>query len=146
MARTVADALMDLDINVWLDLDELGFSEPRTDEEHLRLTHTIEAGLKASTHLLALITPSTKGSWWVPFEIGSCRARGKPLAFLLHKEVKYLPSFMKLGISLENKHEFYDWAKELSRSRGASLANKAVLATLQIDNLDRYVELIRTRR
>jgi TIR domain len=146
MARSVADALIDLDINVWLDLDELGFSEPKTDEEHIRLTHAIEAGLKASTHMLALITPNTKGSWWVPFEIGMCRAREKPLAFLLHKEVSNLPSFMKLGTALENKHEFYDWAKELSRSRGAALYNKAAIATLQNCNLDRYIELIRTRR
>ena len=145
MARAVADALTDFDIDVWLDLDELGFPEPSTTEEHLRLTLAIEAGMNASSHLLALITRNTKGSWWVPFEIGSCRAKRKPLAFLLHKEVREIPSYFAVGTGLQNKHDFYDWAKALS-SRKVEVDRRAVLATLSVSPLDQYIELILERR
>lgn len=34
------------------------------------ITEVITKNIKKSTHLLAIISPSTSGSWWVPFEIG----------------------------------------------------------------------------
>jgi hypothetical protein len=145
MARAVADALTAFEIDVWLDLDELGFPEPASKQEHQRLTLAIEAGLNASSHLLALITENTKGSWWVPFEIGTCRAKNKPLAFLLHAEVREIPSYFSVGTGLENKHDFYDWAKTLTHHR-ADIDNRAAVATLSKSSLDQYVELILTRK
>jgi TIR domain-containing protein len=144
MARAVADSLTDFDIDVWLDLDELGFPEPTSKQEHVRLTLAIEAGLNASSHLLALITKNTTGSWWVPFEIGTCRAKKKPLAFLLHKEVRDIPSYFSVGAGLETKHDFYDWAKALS-SRKSDIENRAAIATLSTSPLDQYVDLILKR-
>ena len=145
MARAVADALTEFEIDVWLDLDELGFPEPASKQQHLRLTLAIEAGLNSSSHLLALITENTKGSWWVPFEIGTCRAKNKPLAFLLHKEVREIPSYFAVGAGLENKHDFYDWAKTLSDNR-ANIESRAMIATLSKSSLDQYVELILNRQ
>lgn len=144
MAHAVAEALTDFDIDVWLDLQELGFPEPNSKEEHLRLTAAIEEGLNASSHLLALITTNTKGSWWVPFEIGVCRSRRKPLAFLLHKDVRDIPSYFAVGTGLLNKYDLYDWASDLS-SRKLDVKQRARLAALTPSSLDHYVELIRGR-
>ncbi len=138
MARSVADALKDMDVDVWLDLDELEATEPQTEQEHLRLTAAIERGLGNSTHLLALITPRTKGSWWVPFEIGSSRGRSKPLAFLVHKDVQDSPSYFKLGRALKDKTDLLVWARKLSRKQDTVEANVA----LELGNkqrLDRYL-------
>jgi len=145
MAQEVADALTSFDINVWLDLTELGFDEPSTDEEHIRLTHAIEAGLRNSTHLLALITPNTQGSWWVPFEIGSSRAMSKKLAFLLHRDVRQTPSYFALGHGIETKHQLFDWAEEISPTDGRNV-NRAALASLRASPLDKFVELILERK
>ena len=38
-----------------------------------RITSLIVARLDLCTHLLALVTENTKGSWWVPFEVGVAR-------------------------------------------------------------------------
>jgi hypothetical protein len=63
-------------------------------------------GLANCTHLLALISTATRGSWWVPYEIGSVRGRSKQLAFFVHKEVRDLPDYL-----------VYGWAKEVSSKR-----------------------------
>lgn len=34
------------------------------------ITEVVTKNIKKCTHLLALISPNTSGSWWVPFEIG----------------------------------------------------------------------------
>lgn len=145
MARDIADVLRDFDVDVWLDLDELDATEPTTDEEHLKLTHSIEQGLANSTHLLALITAKTKGSWWVPFEIGSCRARSKELAFLFHKDVRDLPSYLKLGHSIIDKHDFLSWAEKLSR-KSETMEAKAAAALTKDSRLDPYLNMFDIRR
>jgi hypothetical protein len=44
------------------------------DEESINstsnITEVITKNIKRCTHLIAIISPNTKGSWWVPFEIG----------------------------------------------------------------------------
>lgn len=134
MARDVADALRALNVDVWLDVDELDRPEPRTASEEVGLTAAIEAGLRNSSHLLALITPRTRGSWWVPFEIGSCRALARDLAFLVHKSVRDTPSYFKLGDHLGNQQQFLAWAKKLSPSpASASVTATAELAGTRLD-------------
>lgn len=145
MARSVADALKDMEVDIWLDLDELSAAQPQTEEEHLRLTKAIERGLNNSTHLLALITPRTKGSWWVPFEIGSCRGRSKPLAFLLHKDVSELPSYFKLGEGLKDKYSLLGWARKLSRRKEVAELQAAVELASE-KRLDPYLKMVDATR
>ena len=108
LAEAAAEVLMAMNIDAWLDLNELAASAPSNATEHLRLTEAIETGLQNSSHLLALITQKTKSSWWVPFEIGSSRALRKEIAFLLHRDVPDLPSYCVVGEWLVDQHSFYE--------------------------------------
>ena len=123
-ARIIARTLMELSIDAWLDLVELHCTTPATPEEHKALTESIECGMNNSSHLLALITPKTKGSWWVPFEIGTCRSSKKDLAFLVNKEVVDRPSYLTVGEVLDDQLMFFAWATRLS-SHSQSTANRA---------------------
>jgi hypothetical protein len=138
MAQAVADTLVEMNVDVWLDLDELKLPPPKTAADHLELTEAIETGLQSSTHLLALITPRTRDSWWVPFEIGSCRALRKGLAFLLHRDVPNLPSYMVVGDKLIDKDSLCLWAEKLAKQPGTV----SVLASVQMNkltNIDKYL-------
>lgn len=51
-------------IKYYLDVTD---DESKSTED---ITEVITENMKKSTHLIAVISPSTSGSWWVPFEIG----------------------------------------------------------------------------
>jgi hypothetical protein len=138
MAEAVANNLIDMNIDVWLDLNEPLAAQPTTPTEHLQLTVAIETGLQSSTHLLALITPRTKGSWWVPFEIGSCRALRRGLAFLLHRDVPDLPSYVVVGEWLIDKEALFSWAEKLSSVPG-TVSIRAMRQMEGSSNLDKYL-------
>lgn len=138
LAIQIAGILGALDVDFWLDLQELTSSEPRTESEHLELANAIELGITGSTHLLAAITPRTKGSMWVPFEIGHARARSRPLAFLLHKDVEFLPSYFAFGTRLVDQAKLYRWAQALSETPlVADTTGRTLLAN--DSKLDRFV-------
>ena len=138
MAKVVASNLIEMNVDVWLDDLERLPEQPSTPAEHLKLTEAIETGLQSSTHLLALVTPHTKGSWWVPFEIGSCRALRRGLAFLLHRDVSDIPSYMVVGESLVDKEALFAWAEKLSLRPG-TVSVRAMCQMRQSANLDKFV-------
>jgi hypothetical protein len=142
MASAVAAALTEIDVDFWLDDRELGQSPPKSRAEHVRLTEAIETGLQRSTHLLAVITLLTEKSWWVPFEIGSCRALRKGLAFLIHRDVQELPSYMAVGRELADQQALYQWAQQLkpSPAHGGYFVPQWWSDFEKERPLDRYVE------
>lgn len=114
LALQVGELLRDMEIDIWLDLHELHAAQPTKPSEEKVLAEAIEAGIANSTHLLALITVQTKGSWWVPYEIGSARSGGSELAFLLHKDVPSMPSYFIFGEWLVDQESLCKWAEKLS--------------------------------
>jgi hypothetical protein len=114
MARLAAKSLKQLEIDVWLDVDDQHTQQAAELNDDKKLAEAIERGLVHCTHLLALLSPKTKGSWWVPYEIGSARGRQKDLAFLVHKDVKELPSYLIFGRKLLDQYDFYKWAESIS--------------------------------
>ena len=136
-AIAAADTLQKVGVDVWLDVNELDAKSPTTVEEHRKPTEAIETGLRNSSHLLALITPRTQASWWVPYEIGTSRALGRQLAFFLHKNVS-LSSYMYLGDWIDDQETFYTWAEKLSRTPELA-ANWRRLERLSTSALDRFL-------
>jgi hypothetical protein len=117
LAVEVGDQLKALEIDIWLDAEDAASQTAAEAGDDEKLAQAIEWGLTNCTHLLALISPKTKGSWWVPFEVGSVRGRGKPFAFFVHKDVTPLPAWLALGRKLLDQMDFYKWAAELSPNK-----------------------------
>lgn len=78
IAVRVAELLKELWVNVWLDVDDPATQQAVRSGDRVKLASSIDWGLTNCTHLLAIITPRTKGSWWVPYEIGAARGLGSP--------------------------------------------------------------------
>lgn len=78
------------------------------DEEVVRC---IDRGLLVSTHLLGLISKTTAGSWWVPYEIGGARAQQKEAAHLIGADVQELPEYIKVGTVIVDQIGFQKWVQ-----------------------------------
>jgi hypothetical protein len=116
LAVEVGNQLKALEIDIWLDAEDVASQQAVKSNDQQKLAEAVEWGLSNCTHLLALISLKTKGSWWVPFEIGSVRGRSKPLAFFVHKDVSELPAYLTLGRKILDQSDFYKWANEISSS------------------------------
>ena len=140
VAIEVGNHLKALEVDIWLDVDDAASQQAVKSNDEPRLAEAIEWGLSNCTHLLAVISPKTKGSWWVPFEIGSARGRSKALVFFVHKDVSELPAYLTFGRKILDQSDFYKWAREISSNISLTESKATVqksassnpLASLQI--------------
>ena len=114
LAVEIGNRLRDLELDIWLDAEDVPTQRAAESGDEQKLAEAIEWGLSNCTHLLALISPRTKGSWWVPYEIGAVRGRSKPLAFFVHKDVDQLPGYLTFGTKILDRIDFYKWATGIS--------------------------------
>jgi hypothetical protein len=63
-------------------LDVIDEESKTTDD----ITEVITKNIKKCTHLLAIISPNTNGSWWVPFEIGEATIADRRICSYAYKE------------------------------------------------------------
>lgn len=67
--------------------------DPSLGDEYV--TKKILEGLESCTHLLAIISDQTAGSWWVPFEIGVATEGKKRIVSINLSQIS-LPEYLKI--------------------------------------------------
>lgn len=78
LARAVAAVLQAVGLHYWFDENdvdsqraaELGMAGDQA------LVYSIERGIRHCTQMLGLLSAETRGSWWVPYEIGFSSSHG----------------------------------------------------------------------
>lgn len=60
-----------------------------------QLTKILVDKINECTNLLAIMTPNTKGSWWVPFEIGVARQAPRVITSYTNLQEYDLPEYLK---------------------------------------------------
>ena len=112
VAEAIANFLLEtVGVNVYFSDDDDALQQAVETEDDAQIVTYIENGLATSTHLLGVISNRTKGSWWVPFEIGSGRQRGLEIAQQLLEEVEYLPSYLTITKLLRDQDDLQKWVK-----------------------------------
>ena len=82
----------DQDIECYIDdFDEVAGIAQKTN----RITDRILERLEYCTHLLALVTENTEGSWWVPFEIGVARRAPRVISTFTNLYGSDLPEYLR---------------------------------------------------
>ncbi len=131
LASTLGQILIRHGLDIWLDVDDPQVQALAAGGDDLALAEEIERGLIHCSHLLAVITPLTVESWWVPFEIGQARARGVALALLhangLREEVPLppgltltlhgatpQPAYFEMGQQLHDIRALRGWLSSVS--------------------------------
>ena len=111
MARATANALMEMNIDVYFDEEDADLQQASKMGDDGKIVECINKGLSKCTHLLGIITERTFTSWWVPYEIGSANGRNKECAHLLHKNVTELPSYVKVAPVLIDFIDLKNWLR-----------------------------------
>jgi TIR domain len=142
LAACVADVLDAVGVHYWFDASNEDVHQAATlglagDQA---LVHAIERGVKHCTRTLGLLSESTRGSWWVPYEIGFSRSAGTPVSFLVLESVRAmdtLPEYVRLAANYWSVDELVRWAASLAGGHVQSEA--ARLDPALVSRIERFV-------
>lgn len=110
LAAHVFSHLMKQGIYCYLDnLDK----EAQTTND---ITALILGRLSLTSHLIAVVTQNTAGSWWVPFEIGVATESAKRIASYTRLR-SFLPEYLLKWPALESDSDLNAFASEYRRDR-----------------------------
>jgi hypothetical protein len=119
LARRVHDRLKNVH-GIECYIDDL---DRETNERNV--TALIVRRVKQCTNLLALVTPNTKGSWWVPFEVGTAREAPRIITSFTNLEHRDLPEYLTEWPVLRGESAVDTFAQYYKR--GAPVVKKALL-------------------
>jgi hypothetical protein len=115
IARAAARAIVSMSVDIYFD--EMDDCLRRAGSDDVGVVSCINAGLDNSSHLLGVISQNTKGSWWVPYEIGGAMGQKKECAHLISRDVDAVPAYIKAGKVILDKYDLTNWIASI---RGSS--------------------------
>jgi hypothetical protein len=121
-ARAVASYFETIGLHYYFDEeDEVLASALRVgNSKDAAIVEAIDHGLAHSTHLLAVLSRRTMGSWWVPYEIGVARATKRDVGHLLLSSlsVEMVPEYLRLYPRLWSANELFEWVSAFTPWQG----------------------------
>ena len=119
LAIQVARKLQAQGCDVWLDVWDPSLTfinvfggQLGREVRNLIIALIIEMALINSTHVLALITGNTRGSYWVPYEYGRVKQGSiyaKEAACLYMRNDPVRPGYLNLGKVFKNQQQLNGW-------------------------------------
>ena len=116
-ARDVATLAQAEGFQVWLDvldsqLQSAAQASTGAPAEAFAIAVIIEMALLNCTHVIALITPRTPGTYWVPYEYGRVKdssPQSLRAACWIDQHVSYEPEYLELGVKTRSDDDIRDW-------------------------------------
>ncbi len=103
-----------------------------------KITDLLVDRINTCTHLMALITNQTVGSWWVPFEIGVARQGDRRITSFDNSTVA-LPEYLTEWPVLKNDADIDKFAEAYHKDRAAKpLHEKYAAYARSITNADQF--------
>lgn len=101
VAKAVANYLLNtVGVNVYFSENDTELQQAVATKNDAKIVEYIDKGIELSSHLIGIISNRTRGSWWVPYEIGAGRQKNVKISQLLLDEVEELPSYLKIAEKL----------------------------------------------
>ncbi|MBB4804183.1 histidyl-tRNA synthetase [Flavobacterium nitrogenifigens] len=131
----IASYLKDAGIDYYLDVEDDALQSASSSGDAIKITESIKAGIKASTHMMVVVSDKTYKSLWVPFEVGYGHAsildqeklkfkidRIK-LSVLTLKDVaeKTLPDYLQVGYIIKGTKSLNDYIAKITSKTESSL-------------------------
>lgn len=103
------------------------------------ITELLVSRIKLCTHLMALITDKTGGSWWVPFEIGVARQADRRITSFDNSYATKLPEYLTEWPVLKNDADLDKFAEAYHRDTTAKpLFEKFGMASRSISTPEQF--------
>lgn len=132
LARSVHSQLQAKGITCYIDdLDRAAATLRGTPA----VTDLILSRLDGCSHLLAVVTSNTTGSWWVPFEVGVARRAPRAISTFTNRTLQELPEFLREWPVLTGPAAIDEFAR-LYRSEPISLTRDVREGTVLRANSD----------
>lgn len=125
IAAQVAQRLNLRHVDTYLDVLDAALMGTGED-----LTAYLRAQLGKCDHLIAVVSPATQASWWVPFEIGLATERAYPIATFAQGPAR-LPDYLEKWPHLRTVLDLDTYARVLGEAQRRVLGSKALDASLQ---------------
>lgn len=103
-ARSIRDQLSAFAINSYLDVMDPALRSAES------VTKRILEALESCTHLMAVLSQTTRLSWWVPFEIGVA-TRSERRITSYRRDTSELPEFLKIWPVMDYDSQLADFAR-----------------------------------
>jgi hypothetical protein len=118
-ARDVVTVAKAEGIQVWLDVLDSGLQSTAqastgTTADALAIALIIEMALLNCTHVIALITSRTPGTYWVPYEYGRVKdssPHSLRAACWIDQHVTYEPEYLELGVKTRSDDDIRNWLR-----------------------------------
>lgn len=109
--KKIAGYFKDAGIDYYLDVEDDNLQSASDEGDPIKITESIKKGIRASTHMLVVVSEKTYKSLWVPFEIGyghasildqdklNTESNKIKLSVLTLKDIaeKSLPDYLQVG-------------------------------------------------
>lgn len=125
------------------------------------ITEVITKNIEKCTHLLAIISPNTRGSWWVPFEIGEATALNRRIcSYAFDTEYKDLskmlfsvrtsdfPEYLKKWPVLLSKVDLQKFVQQYKQDSITILVNESrgrIGSSLSRANADKFHSILKSQ-
>lgn len=126
LVRELAQVLLALGVDVYFDELDSDLQRYAALNDPQGVVHQIDTGLQRCSHLLGVISERTRGSWWVPYEIGSARNLDKKVGYVILDEVDWLPEYMQVSDVLKDRDALLRWVADAQGVRSATLPRSAL--------------------
>ncbi|QDT29891.1 hypothetical protein Enr10x_52480 [Gimesia panareensis] len=110
------------------------------------LTQWLVMKINESTNLLAIMTQNTKGSWWVPYEIGVAKQAPRVITSYTNLSENDLPEYLKEWPRLRTYKSidlFAMYYKSQKAILNEQIIEKQATASQQIQSVDAFHEQLK---
>ena len=136
-AKQVYKYLVDHGVTAYLDIMDPSFATDTVT------AHLLER-LRATSHLMAVVSDTTRYSWWVPFEIGVATDRDNRIATYTLSTVQ-LPHYLQIWPILRSNVDLARFVTRYSEDRRSqSEVRKFSEALAPIQSAARFHQLLKT--
>ena len=137
--EAVASVLGAQGVHYWFDRDDEDVRRAADSgmAGEQALVHSIERGIRHCSQMLGLLSAKTRGSWWVPYEIGFSRSQQAQTSYLVLnsiREMHELPEYARLAANYWSIDELVRWAASLAGGHVQAVAaplDEALVAALE---------------
>jgi hypothetical protein len=127
-------------IDIYLDFNDHDLQRAANAGDAVRVTQFIESGLLHSTHIMCLVSASTVGSWWVPYELGFGKRSGKPLSTMKLKGEVSLPGYLAVSEIIKGTRGLNAYLAVIRGTLQKSLTEALIPHTAVCHPLDPYID------
>lgn len=92
-------------IDIYLDENDADLQRASLLGDHDAVTSCIEKGIHNSTDIFCIVSEDTKGSWWVPYEVGYGKKAEVDLYTFLLKDVSHIPSYLEICNTIKDIYD-----------------------------------------